>query len=244
MKKKLSLAKAGRAAGIPWHFWQRVRANLIPLAILLALAVLAGCSANQVLYEPSPTKRGLEPKIILDGEKTAYDVSTGIPKSDAMVEAFAADVEASWRRGQRFVGVAGVRSQIAQDGTVAIAGLSGLNAIYIPVIQGLGKFIGGITSFLDPRGKENAFKDGVAMLVRAKITFYDWLAENPTDNKTKTVTSGMLLSKAGSTWFRAVGEAIISVENALDNRVTFPGPGPTPERPAALPNPSVVTLPP
>ena len=186
---------------------------------VLCLLLVSGCTASYV-YTPTIAQRSLEKNIVLEGVDTGKERDKGFKITDADVFAFTNDVKQAWRYRSQKARVGGVLTGVGTLGLSAaattVAGTAGLKSSgdTIPILTGIGTFLGEALGLVDPGGRAEAYQDGLKLILDAEGEYLESLPKDKKGN-----ASGMELTDAGAKLFQRVNAAIVVVDKALQSRV-------------------------
>ena len=209
-------------------------ANLIRLAgtslgrtAFIASVILlgSGCSlfnpAYNYYYRPTIADRALDTDAIhINNDVATGKKSEGINITDVDVFTFMYDVKQAWRQRSQSARTAGAVTGVSTIGlaaaaTTVVATHGGSTAgNTVPILTGIGTFIGELLGLVDPSGRDEAYKDGIQLLLDAEAEYCEKLVEKggcKADGKTMTPAGALLLKRTNA--------ALVVVDKALEGRV-------------------------
>lgn len=195
-------------------------------AIIGLLAITSGCSLfypRQNYYgRPTLTDRGLNKNIIINGEEILNEIKTrGIDLTDVDVFTFMNDVKQAWRERSQTARVSGLAGGFTSVGLAAAATTTAathggtLAGNTVPILTGIGTFIQSLFGLFDPAGRDVAYEDGIAILLRAQHEYCETLIQQTG----QCHVDGNKMSQAGVTLLDRTNAAIAAVDKALAGRI-------------------------
>ena len=190
----------------------------------LCLFALTGCTLfnprKNYYYRPTIADRAVEKNIILNGDITEKPKSDSIKISDVDVFTFMYDLKQAWRQRSQSARVSGALGGVSAIGLAAAAttvaathgGTTAGNTV--PILTGIGTFIGELFGLVDPSGRDEAYKDGIQLLLDAEAEYCETLVKMGNCN-----ANGGKMTEAGATLLKRTNAAIVVVDKALEGRV-------------------------
>jgi hypothetical protein len=193
--------------------------------VLLSFFLLSGSGCNLLqpgyyyYYQPSIADRALNTNIELNQEDKGSKIN-GINVTDVDVFAFLQDVKQAWRQRSQASRVGGALGGVSSVGlaaaaTTAAATHGGTTAgNTVPILTGIGTFIGELLGLVNPSGRDEAYKDGLKLLLEAEAEYCQTLVKLG-DCK----ADGTKMTEAGAMLLQRTNAAIVVVDKALEGRV-------------------------